>query len=165
MSWLFSTLPSSQLDATHNQVPFIKKLKFQNFACPHAVFSGRGPKIKIPLPTFFLSRPPVSKKVWHHPPAPKPPEGPGVRVTCPKITCEELSGPWKFCVCQSKESKVTALFCSDTQTHENESPHHHNIIFFDICEGEGGKHHEPYKISTSSLCERQIRGIIYTYVV
>ena len=26
-------------------------------------------------------------------------------------------------------------------------------IFLQICEGAGGKHYEPYKISTSSLCE------------
>ena len=38
------------------------------------VFSGRGQKIKILLPSFFSPRCPDSKKVWHNPPAPKPSE-------------------------------------------------------------------------------------------
>ena len=62
-------------------VPFIKNVEIPKFlsaprpAPPSGlVFSGRGPKIKIPLPTFCLPRCPDSEKVRHDPPAPKPPE-------------------------------------------------------------------------------------------
>ena len=62
-------------------VPFIKNVEIPKFllapwpAPPSGpVFSGRGPKIKIPLPTFCLPRCPDSEKVQHDPPAPKPPE-------------------------------------------------------------------------------------------
>ena len=41
------------------------------------------------------------------------PEGRGFQNTRPKITCEELSGPWKFRAGLSNESKVMALFRSD----------------------------------------------------
>ena len=39
---------------------------------PGLLFSGQGQKIIIPLPTFLLPRLPISKKVWHNPPATKP---------------------------------------------------------------------------------------------
>jgi len=43
---------------------------------PHAptapIFSGRGPKFKIPLPTFCSPRHPNSKKIWHYPTTWKP---------------------------------------------------------------------------------------------
>ena len=45
-----------------------------------------------------------------------------------------------------------ALFLSDGQTHTKKSHHYHNI-FLHMCEGERGKHYEPYEISTSSLRE------------
>ena len=38
------------------------------------VFSGRGPKLKIPLTTFCLPCCPDFEKVQHDHPAPKPPE-------------------------------------------------------------------------------------------
>ena len=41
----------------------------------------------------------------------------GPQGTCPKITCKELSRPWKFCADLFNGSKVTALFRSDTRTH------------------------------------------------
>ena len=34
------------------------------------------------------------------------PEGPGVGVTCPKITCEELSEHCKFCADPSNDSAL-----------------------------------------------------------
>ena len=62
-------------------VPFIKNVEIPKFwsapqpAPPSGpIFSGRGPKIEIPLPTFCLPRCPNSEKVRHDPPAPKPPE-------------------------------------------------------------------------------------------
>ena len=50
-------------------VPFMKNFEIPKFWSPQPVppsghvFLGRGPKIKIRLPTFFLTRPPDSKKV------------------------------------------------------------------------------------------------------
>ena len=62
-------------------VPFIKNVEIPKFlsaprpAPPSGpVFSGHGPKIKLPLPTFCSPRRPDSEKVRHDPPAPKPPE-------------------------------------------------------------------------------------------
>ena len=62
-------------------VCFIKNVEIPKFwsaprpAPPSGpVFSGRGPKLKNPLPTFCSSRCPDSKKVQHDPLAPKPPE-------------------------------------------------------------------------------------------
>ena len=48
------------------------------------------------------------------------PAGHGFRATRPKITCKELSGPWKFCANLSNGPKVTALFLkwhTDGRTH------------------------------------------------
>ena len=86
------------------------------------------------------------------------PEGPGVRVTCPKITCEELSEHWKFCANPPNDSKVTALFRSDRHTDaqtQTKTNHLSTIreIFLHTCEGRGGKLYKPYKISTFSLRE------------
>ena len=69
------------------------------------------------------------------------PKGPWVQVTRQKITCKELSGPWKFCARPSNESKVTAHFwgegLSDLQTQrrtdKNQSPlYHYRTEFFFI---------------------------------
>ena len=91
-------------------VPFIKNLEIPKFwsspqpappYCP--VFSGRGLKIKILLPTFFLPHPPVfenpgRRQIWRKSPflgSGPDPKGCGlagfgwVKTTCPKITCEE----------------------------------------------------------------------------
>ena len=58
---------------------FMKNVKIPKLWSPHQpasssspIFPGRGPKIKIPLPTFFFTCFPVSEMVWHNPPAPKP---------------------------------------------------------------------------------------------
>ena len=60
-------------------VLFIRNVEIPKFWSPPRqappsgpVFSGRGPKIKIPLPTFFLPCCPNAEKVQHDPPAPKP---------------------------------------------------------------------------------------------
>ena len=37
------------------------------------------------------------------------PEGPGIWVTCPKITCKELNWPWKFSWDPTTGSKVISL--------------------------------------------------------
>ena len=106
-------------------VPFIKNVEIPKFwsasrpAPPSGpVFSGCGPKLKIPLPTFCLPCCPDSEKVQHDPPAPNPrrkpafsgsgpdPAGLGIRVTRTKISCKELSGPSKFCADPSNGSKV-----------------------------------------------------------
>ena len=61
--------------------PFHKNIEITKFwsaprpASPSGpVFSGHGPKLKIPLSKFCSPRGPDSEKVRHDPPAPKPPE-------------------------------------------------------------------------------------------
>ena len=92
------------------------------------VFSGCGPKIEIPLTRFCLPRCTDSKKMQHdslsYPKTPylgsgRYPEGPGVRVTRPKITCEEFGRPWKFGCHPTKMSKVIWLCSRDVQTQKN----------------------------------------------
>ena len=70
-------------------VPFIKNVEIPKFlsaprpAPPSGpVFSGRGPKLKIPLPTFCSPRCPNSEKVRHDPLTPKPPEEIDLAETC-----------------------------------------------------------------------------------
>ena len=90
-------------------------LKFPTIGCPltspafRPRFFGGWAENQNSAPNMFSPRPPVSKKVRHDPPAPKPweeidlaetsslgsglyLEGLWVQNTCPKITCKELSG-------------------------------------------------------------------------
>ena len=109
-----------------------KMSKIQNFDWPPGQPSRLGPWA-IPIPTCCLPRWPDSEKVWHNPPAPKPPEqidlakpaflgsgpdpkGCGVQVTHPKIICKEICGFWKFRANPFYGLKVTALFWSDRRT-------------------------------------------------
>ena len=110
------------------------------------------------------------------PPAPKPPEeidlaetrffgvrawprGPRSPCHLQKITCKEVSGPWKFRANPSNGSQVTTLFWSDTRT-DRPTQGQKRItsvplqnFFLHVCEWEGGKLYKTYQISTSSLCE------------
>ena len=98
------------------------------------------------LQFLFYARPPNSQllfnepgigpffgRFWWAPLPPKPPEeidlaetrffgvqawprGPRSPCHLQKITCKEVSGPWKFRANPSNGSQVTALFWSDTRT-------------------------------------------------
>ena len=128
-------------------VPFIKKYWNSKIWLPHgqphllARFSQVVGINQSSAPNIFLPCPPISKspktlggeKFGRIPTFRGPvPQGPN---HLPKITCEELRGPWKFCAGLFNESKSRALFCSDTQTHENQPWE----FFLHMCEGEGGK--------------------------
>ena len=132
------------------------KFRSQRFVC-HVVSI---PKRRDTTP---LPQNPRRRQIWRKPAflGSRPdPVGPGVRVTRPKITCEELSGPWKFHTDPSNGSKVTALFwsdgCRDTQTFTTITNHPCTIgkfFFFAYMWEERRENLQTLRISTSSLCE------------
>ena len=82
---------------------------------------------------YFLASSSPFRKSMTQPPAPKPweeidlaenplfrvgawSEGLGVQITLPKITCKELSGPWKFDLNLAVWSKVISHYSGHRQT-------------------------------------------------
>ena len=153
------------------------KFRSQHFFASLSQFQKgvtRPPCPKTPGGDIFGRNPLLGVRAW--------PRGPWVQVTHPKITCEEFSRPWKFGCQPTNMSKVIWLCSGDahtdrqthrqtdthtqtdwhthTRTHTHTHTHRHTFaechhyykgIFF--CMEEGGKHYEPYNISTSSLRE------------
>ena len=114
-----------------------KMLKFKNFGCPLAFwphFLRPWAKNQYSAPNSLFTSLFQIRKGATLPPAPKAseeidlaetpflrvradPGGPGVKITCRKITCEELSGPWKFDCHPMNISKVIWLSSGDAQMH------------------------------------------------
>ena len=119
-------------------VPIIKNIKIPKFwsapqpAPPSGpVFSGRGPKLKIPLPMFFLPCCPNSEKVRHNLPAPKTLEEIDLAET--HFSGSEFN-PKGCRVRVTRPNRQHFFNVTDGWTHrhtdKNESPQYHYRIFF-----------------------------------
>ena len=142
---------------------FQKKLSPPGQPCLPDLFSLAGAENQNSASKIFLFRPPISKKVWNHPPAPCSWEekdlaentllGVWGPITHPKITCKELRRHRKFCADLSNDSKVTTLYavmhrCADGQTdwlNTKQSTSTREGIFLQMCKVEGGKLLTPSK--------------------